>query len=104
MTSRWQLTPRALDDLDGIWQYIAQDNAAAADRVEAAILAACDRLARYPLLGARRLELTLLPLRFWTLPKYPNFIVVYRPETRPLQVIAILHGSRDLAQVLEEAS
>ena len=100
MLPRWQLTPRALDDLDAIWQYIAQDNLAAADRVEAAIFEACESLARHPLLGARRIEITPLPVRFWTLPKFPNFIVVYKPETFPLQVVTILHGSRDLTAAL----
>jgi len=102
MASTWQLTPRALDDLEGIWDYIAQDSPTAADRVEAAILAACESLARRPLLGARRSEITPLPVRFWTLPRFPNFIVVYRPETQPLQVVAVLHGSRDLSKVLDK--
>jgi plasmid stabilization system protein ParE len=34
--------------------------------------------------------------------RYPNFIVVYRPETRPLQVVAVLHGKRDMEAVLDE--
>ena len=29
---------------------------------------------------ARR-DITPLPVRFWTLPKYPNYVIVYRPET-----------------------
>lgn len=103
MAARWQLTPRAVNDLDEIWQYIAQDSQAAAERVEAAIFAACESLARHPRLGARRTEITALPVRFWTLPRFPNFLVVYRADTKPLQVVAILHGKQDLARVLEES-
>jgi plasmid stabilization system protein ParE len=52
-------------------------------------------------MGARRRDITLLPVRFWTISKFPNYVIVYRPETIPLQVIAILHGKRDLPSVLE---
>jgi plasmid stabilization system protein ParE len=31
-------------------------------------------------------------------------VIVYRPETAPLQVIAVLHGKRDLKDVLEGRS
>ena len=48
------LTPRALDDLDDIWNYIAEDNVSAANRVESAILTACGSLASHPLLGSKR--------------------------------------------------
>jgi len=27
---------------------------------------------------------------------------VYRPETKPLQIVAILHGHRDVAKILPE--
>ena len=39
---------------------------------------------------------TSQPTLFWTLPKYPNYIIVYRPQGKPLQVVAILHGEQDL--------
>jgi hypothetical protein len=34
--------------------------------------------------------------------RYPNFIVVYRPETDPLQVVTVLHGKRNLKVILDE--
>ena len=42
-----------------------------------------------------------LPVRFWSVTKYPNYVIVYRPETAPLQVIAVLHGKRDLKEILK---
>ena len=65
------------------------------------IIATCHRLAGYPLIGHHRRDITPLSLRFWTLPKYPNYIIVYRPETEPLQVVAILHGQQNLGEVLK---
>jgi plasmid stabilization system protein ParE len=52
--SKYQFTPLALADLFDIWSFIAQDNAAAADRVEEAVYRACDFLADSPLAGRIR--------------------------------------------------
>jgi hypothetical protein len=32
--------------------------------------------------------------------RFPNFIVVYRPDTKPLQVVTVLHGKRDIKSIL----
>jgi plasmid stabilization system protein ParE len=104
MATPFQLTPRALDDLTVIWDYIAEDSVTAANRVESAILSVCNRLARHPLIGSKRNEITPLPVRFWTVTRFPNYIVVYRPETKPLQVIAVLHGKRNIKAILEDPS
>jgi plasmid stabilization system protein ParE len=73
----------------------------AADRVELEIVATCRRLAKHPLIGTRRRDITELPVRFWTVSKFPNYVIVYRPETVPLQVIAVLQGRRNLKEVLK---
>jgi plasmid stabilization system protein ParE len=57
-----------------------------------------------PLMGTKRQDITPLPVRFWTVTKFPNYVIVYRPETAPLQVVAVLHGKRDLKEVLERRS
>lgn len=95
------LTPLARTDIFNIWSYIAPDNEDAADRVEEAIFHACAFVAQTPLRGHVRPDLTSRNLRFWTLIRYPNYTVVYRPETMPLQVIAILHGRRNLRRILQ---
>ena len=96
MTALFQLTPQATEDLDAIWWFIAEDNRNAADRVELEIITTCRRLAKRPGMGVQRRDITPLPVRFWAIPKFSNYVIVYRPETIPLQVIAVLHGSRDL--------
>jgi plasmid stabilization system protein ParE len=100
--SAYVLTPLAKADIFDIWSYIAQDSEHAADRVEAAIYDACAFLAEAPLRGHSRPELTTRSLRFWALTRYPNFTVVYRPETAPLQVIAVLHGKRNIRGILKQ--
>jgi len=59
------------------------------------------RLARKPTNAGRlRPDLTPRPLRFWAVRHYPNYLVVYDSETKPLQIIRILHGARDLPPIL----
>ena len=98
---RFQLTQQAAEDLDSIWWTIAAKNREAAERVEIEILAACRRLAKRPRIGTKRQDVTPLPVRFWTITRFPNYVIVYRPETVPLQVVAVLHGRRDLKEVLQ---
>jgi plasmid stabilization system protein ParE len=101
MTASFELTAQAIEDLDSIWWFIEEDSREAADRVEMDIVATCRRLAGYPLIGHRRRDITPLSVRFWTLPKYPNYTIVYRAESKPMQVVAILHGKQDLKEVLK---
>jgi plasmid stabilization system protein ParE len=100
--SRYRFTPQAVDDLFEIWSYVGRDSAQAANRVEAAIHNACAFLAEGPLRGRTRKEITQLPLRFWTVQAFPNYIIVYDPQSNPLQIIRILHGSRDVLAILGE--
>ena len=98
--SSYQFTPQAVTDLFDIWSFIAEDNPAAADRVEDAVFRACDFLAGSPLAGQIRKELTPLPVRFWVVQPYSNYLIVYDPENKPLRIIRILHGARALPSLL----
>jgi plasmid stabilization system protein ParE len=104
MNALFQFTSQATEDLDAIWWFIAEDNRDAADRVEMEIIATCRRLAKHPLMGTKRQDITSLPVLFWTLPKFSNYVIVYRPDTAPLQVVAVLYGKRDMKKVLEGRS
>lgn len=53
-----------------------------------------------PFTGHSRLDLTTRPLRFWTLTRCPNYAVVYRPETAPLEIVAVMHGKRNIRRTL----
>ena len=96
------LTPRAKLDVFEIWSYIAEDNEEVAYRVEGTVFDTCAFVAKNPLLGHTRRDLTTRNLRFWTLTRYPNYVVVYRPETSPLEIVAVLHGKRNIGQILKE--
>jgi len=98
--SQYRFTPQAVADLFEIWNYIAQQSPQAADRVEDAIHAACCLLADRPYAGRLRPDLTPLPLCFWVVRQYSNYLIVYDPETKPLQIIRILHAARNLPTIL----
>jgi len=97
----YRLTPKAKADLRSIWSYIAADNIEAADRVERAIYDACLSLAKAPLRGHSRKDLTALPVRFWTVPRYAKYVIVYDPAGKPLKIIRIFHGARNVARQLK---
>ena len=97
--SRFVLTPAAQADLLDIFDYISQDSSDAAHRVIAEIRAAMRKLADMPEMGHFRRDLATEPLRFW--PVY-SYLIIYRPEAKPLQVVRVLHGARDVRQILEE--
>ena len=96
----YEFTPQAADDLFEIWVHIARDNIEAANRVEDAVLEGCVFVAQVPLAGQMRRDLTNLPVRFWTIQRYPNYRIVYDPETTPVQIVRVLHGARNLPLLL----
>jgi toxin ParE1/3/4 len=87
------LTPLAARDLDDIWSYLANDNLRAADRVLDAIEIAIYRLAEQPGIGHLREDLADRRHRFFLIYSY---LIVYRPQTRPLQIVRVLHAARDV--------
>jgi plasmid stabilization system protein ParE len=100
--SGYTLLRLAKADIFEIWSFIARDSETAADRVEQAIYEACAFVAEGPTRGHSRRDLTVRVLRFWTLTRYPNYTIVYRPETAPIQVIAVLHGKRNIQRILNK--
>ena len=95
--------PDAFADLDEIWEYIAQDNADAADRVLAEIHSTLTLLAGSPHIGHRRPDLATRPLRFHVVRE--EYLVAYAPDEKPLWVVAVLHGRRNprlMAAILRE--
>jgi toxin ParE1/3/4 len=94
---RFVLTPRAEQDLNDIWDYIADDNIEAADRVLKALENAILKLAKTPGIGHWREELTDKRHRFFLVHSY---LIIYRHETKPLQIIRVLHAARDVQSIL----
>ena len=90
--SGYAFHPEAFTDIDQIWEYIAEQNIDAADRVLADIHATLHALVASPHIGHRRPDLTARPLRFHLVHDY---LIVYAPDESPLWVVAVLHGRRN---------
>jgi plasmid stabilization system protein ParE len=87
----FELHPLAARDITEIWEYIAEDNAAAARRVREDILEAIRSLVPFPHQGHRRPDLTSRPLRF---KRVRDYLIAYAPDEKPLWVVAVMHGRR----------
>ncbi len=91
MNEDYAFHPEASTDLEEIWQFIADDNSAAADRVTADILDTIENLVPFPHQGYRRPDLTSRPLRFTNRREY---LIAYAPDEKPLWVVAVIHRRR----------
>jgi plasmid stabilization system protein ParE len=98
--TRYLLTDEAKQDLVGIKRYLTDEAGA---RVAKATLArikdAIVFLGRTPGAGHVREDLTDVALKFWSVNSY---LIIYDPATRPIQVIRVLHGSRDVSTILAD--
>jgi plasmid stabilization system protein ParE len=92
MGRRYSLTPAARADLVDTDDYIRQDSPEAAERVRARL-----RQAMYTGMGHLREDLADEPLRFWPLYSY---LIIYRAAARPIEILRIIHGSRDVRKLL----
>lgn len=88
----------AARDLEGIVDYIALDNPAAAEGVYRGIITAAYKLPQFPSLGrpgrhpeTRELSVSGLP-----------YLIVYEVSDEAVMILAVFHTARDLAQAMRE--
>jgi toxin ParE1/3/4 len=97
---RYILSPEAKDDLREIREYlVGRGRRRLARYVLQEIRAAFRLLASRPEAGHLRQDLTPLPLKFWPVFSYP---IVYDPAARPLDIVRVLHGRRDVEAILDQ--
>jgi len=89
--------PRALADLAEIWAYIAEDSPDRADAFVDLIDSKFQSLSRRPGVGRRRPELSS-DIRSLAVGRY---VVFYLPLSHGIEVIRVLHGSRDIEAIFE---
>lgn len=99
MSRRFVLSTPASKDLDEILAYVLEQSGTeralhVVDRLRNSFL----RLAETPDLGHRREDLTDADVLFYPVWSY---LVIYRPTSKPLEIVRVLHGARDLPSLLE---
>ncbi len=80
MPSLYELSAEAQDDIFEIWSRIASE------------------ALKQPI-ASRRRDLTKRPVLFFSLY---SFVVVYQPDVRPIRIMAVLRGKRDVKRVLAQ--
>ena len=96
----YRITPKAKDDLFDIWSYVAADDLEAADRLEAQLVGAFERIASQPDLGHFRRDLTDKPVGFFLVES--NYLIVYDAAAQPVEIVRVLHGARDATSEMGE--
>ncbi|CAA6603834.1 conserved hypothetical protein [Rhodospirillaceae bacterium LM-1] len=96
-----RLSPRARDDLLSAMRWIAKDSPASAMALRDAIAAAARRIATHHDIGVLRSELADGPYRFLALTGFP-YLLVYNADRKPPLILRILHGARDLPELLTQ--
>jgi plasmid stabilization system protein ParE len=97
--SKYVLSVDAELDLDEIWEYIAKDSLAAADRWIARLFDEFESLAQTPGMGHKREDLTTLPVLFWPVEAYS---ILYRVQSERIEIIAVTQGARDIPTFLSQ--
>ena len=96
--NRYLISPAAKSDLIEIRDYLAtQGSRRVAARVLRELRDAMQRLADMPGIGHLRLDLADEVLRFYRVYKY---LIVYRPDSKPVAIVRVLHGARDVRSII----
>ncbi|HIG26702.1 MAG TPA: type II toxin-antitoxin system RelE/ParE family toxin [Verrucomicrobiales bacterium] len=96
--SGYLFTETVRQDANDIWDYISQDIIDAVDRVIAEFQRVVSRLSVLPDMGHRREDLTGKDYRFWSVHSY---LIIYNPDSTPLQIVRILSGFRDITPLID---
>ena len=95
--SRVVRRPRAAEDIEEIWDYIAGDNLHAADRWLDQLDRQFQLLAEHPLLGRAREELAAGIRSF----PFGRYVIFYSQVDGGIDVVRVLHSARDLSEQFE---
>ncbi|MCI5139350.1 MAG: type II toxin-antitoxin system RelE/ParE family toxin [Candidatus Electrothrix sp. AR1] len=93
-------SPEAVKDLEDIWLYIAQDSPDRADNFVDKLRDSCmEDLALSPKIGSKRnyLSKDLLALPF------KNYMIYYRCRSAQVQIVRVLHGSKDMGAIFNRS-
>ena len=85
------------DDLFEVWRRIAEDSVELADRIDGEFHELFASLGKMPHQGHTRKDLTSHPVLF--IPLY-SFLIVYQPDVKPVRIMAVLRGKRNIRRVL----
>ncbi len=99
MPSKYIIADSAEEDLKSIFEYIEREGGTdVLDQFAPNFFKAFDLLAEHAGIGHYKESVLPKDYRFHAVARY---LIVYRWQTKPIEIIAIVHGARDLPTVLE---
>ncbi len=93
----FHIRPEAARDLDEIRQHIAENNPASAVRLIEEVIELFHRLAEFAMMGRSREELVPKQRSF----PVGNYVIFYQPISDGVEIVRVLHGSRDIESLFE---
>jgi len=90
--------PQARDDIDDIWNYIADDNINAADNWLDKLDEQFALLTLQPLMGRARDELAAGIRSF----PFGRYMIFYLPLPNGIDVVRVLHSARDVSALFDQ--
>ena len=93
------LSALAVRDLENAYRYLNEQSQSAGDRFLSSFEAELELLQGHPFLGRRR-HFKKLGVRSWRVRGFESFLIFYFPGDKTLDVIRVLHGARDVAELV----
>jgi toxin ParE1/3/4 len=96
--------PKVISDLIELADYLSEDNPDAAYRFLNAFESTIEQLAQFPEIGTRRYfqHAELSNIRMWFVQGFKNYLIFYRVLDDAIQIVRVLHRTRDIEAALEE--
>lgn len=90
--------PQAERDIEECFVYIAEDNLDVGVYFLVAVEDSLEQIARFPDIGKRRQfrDKRFEDVRMWHVKKYENYLIFYIASNDRIEIIRILHGSREI--------
>ena len=104
MTRRVIRRSAAKQDVVELGVYLARDSLAVARRFRDSVKETLQFLLAVPEMGSpwEKTAPKYPGLRWWPVKGFPNHLIFYRPISQGIEVLRVLHASRDLEQLFSE--
>jgi toxin ParE1/3/4 len=104
MSTQIRTTPAARADLAALAAYLIEQSPEVAERFLDAVEACFELLATNPELGGSYAmpNARLVNLRARTIRNFEKYVVFYQAHGQTVEIIRVLHGSQDIAAIVED--
>lgn len=101
MPARFDESEYVFCDLQAVYRYLRASDETVAVRFLEAAYDTFEFIAENPLIGRARPEFDHADLRSWRVTGFRSYIIFYRTMADRVQIWRVLHGARDLTQIVK---